>query len=445
MSYEQDFLNLEKPPWFQPLLKRISNPSQDILSYFKSIVATEDIVRIPALKPNYIVNDPEAIHHILLTNRENYTKAGTSYERIEHVVGKGLLTTSGEEWATRRQHYQPLFHGKHLINYVDTIYKYTEQLLATWESNPGKVNMTEDMLSLVMNISAESFLGLDVSADSLELVRMIHIMNQYAVSSITLWKWLPTVRNLRYQYAKNYLDRFILSSLETKSIIQAPLLSELLQRTNDGQLKYSKEYILGEVKNFFVAGHETTGNALSWILYCLAKNSYVLIQVVAEIKEVLGSSQPDFKNIEELSYIEMVIQEALRLYPPIWIFTRKAIAEDTLGSYKIPAGGIINIVPYLIHRHPKYWNQPAIFYPERFSPDENKGRPKCAYIPFGFGPRVCIGRQFALLNIKIILIMILQRFEIKLPSKDYKVTPLPLITLKPQKNLQLKVSKAMQE
>lgn len=433
-------MDKQSPPWFWPFLKRLYKPTHDPLIFFQSLIEQHDIVRLPVLKANYLINDPEAIHHILLANSSNYTKAGTSYERIEHVVGKGLLTSSGEDWATRRQKYQPLFHGKHLRAYVDTIYKYTEAMLSNWEGKNKEINLTNDMLALVMNITSDSFLGVDVSDRSEELVRVVHILNEYSVKSLVLWKWLPTLKNLRYQVAKKTVDNFILDSIKYDND-KEPLLKGILQKNEAGEFIFSKDYILGDVKNFFVAGHETTGNALCWTLYCLAKNTYVLKQVVTEIKQVLGSKLPDFDTIETMPYLGAVVQEVLRLYPPIWIFTRRAIEEDMLQNYKIPAGAIINILPYLIHRHPKYWNQPNIFYPERFLPDLSKGRPKCAYIPFGFGPRVCIGRQFALLNLKIIIIMLLQRFEIELPYKSYHVDPLPLITLKPKKEIKLKINK----
>lgn len=427
-------------PWLHALLTRVLNPQQDMIAFFESIVARHDIVRVPTIKANYIVNDPDAIHHILLTNFNNYTKDGTSYERIQEVIGKGLITTSGEEWLCRRKQHQPFFHDKHLINYVGTIQKYTEKLLSKLTQKPESTpNLTEELLALVMNISAEILLGVDVSDHSLELVRMFNIMNYYAVKSITLWKWLPTLKNLRFQVAKKYIDNFILNSLKQTSLANEPLLKMLLDKNQAGDFLLPNEQILGEVKNFFIAGHETTGNALSWTLYCLAKNPYTLQQVNDEIQHVLGSNLPDFTNINNLPYLEIAIQESLRLYPPIWIFTRQALEEDILNNYRIPAGAIINIIPYLIHRHPQYWNQPSVYYPERFLVKDGMARPKCAYIPFGFGPRVCIGRQLAMLNIKIILIMLLQRFEIQLPHKNYSVQPLPLITLKPKKDLRLKI------
>lgn len=427
----------QSPPWLKPLLKRYLSPTHNLLNFFELLVQDYDIVRIPDFRRTFIVNDPEAIYHILLTNEANYTKLGTSYEGIKKTVGEGLLTASGKEWVLRHQQYQPLFHGKQLRNYVATSLKHTDDLLQRWETKGrDDLNIGEEMSRLAINIASESLLGIDVSDRTLSLIRTVHSLNQNAA-----WKWLPTIKNMRYQLSRKKIDNFILSSLKNQTTAPyEPLLKPLLLKDEEGKFLLSERYILGEIKNFFLAGHETTGNALSWTLYCLAKHPYVLKKLQIELKEVLGTREPDFNTIEDLSYLHIVIQESLRLYPVIWTFTRKAINDDKLLQYEIPAGSIINILPYLIHRHPKYWSQPSIFYPERFL-QANKMRPKCSYIPFGVGPRVCIGRQFALMNIKLILSRLLQRFEVHLPHKHYAVEPLPLITIKPGKNLTLKIKR----
>jgi cytochrome P450 len=432
----------QSPPWLRPFIYRIFKNTKDPLAFFEGLVKDADIVRLPLFKPNFIVNSPEAIYRILLTNRDNYTKAGTSYEKIENLVGKGLLTTSEEEWAKRRHQFQPHFRDKSIKDCIPTIYKYCEQMLNQWENKSGRtLNIGEEMLALTMNISSEALIGVDVSSRSLEMVKMIHRLNAYAVSGFPVWKWFPTLRNLRYQIAKRIVDNVILMSLTKQDTSTKPLLEELFLKNKDDKSRLSDHALLGEVKNFFLAGHETTGNALTWTLFCLAKHPYILMQVLKELKHVVGSRQVDSDTLEALPYLDGVIQESLRLYPPIWTFTRQTIDEDKLGNYLIPANAIVNILPYLIHRHPNYWTQPTVFYPERFFKEMEKTRPKCVYIPFGFGPRVCIAKQFALLNMKVILILILQRFEIHLPRKNTDVQPLPLITLKPHRGLYLRIKK----
>jgi cytochrome P450 len=431
----------KKSTLLKGFIKRLANPSINSLELFEYISKDQDFVRLPTFKKIFLINDPYAVYHILLTNNDNYTKEGTSYERVENVVGEGVLTTSGDNWARRRQTLQPFFHGMPLHNTIPISHKYIDRTLSNWGGKEKTlVNITEEMLALTMNISSEAFLGIDASTRSLEMVRMIHFMNIYAVNTTLLWNKLPTIKNLRFQMAKRTIDNFILESLDlaSKPII-APLLSPLLARDQDGNLSAKKEDLLGEAKNFFLAGHETTGNALSWILYLLAKNAYVLAEAKGEIRKVIGTHTLEYHKINDLPYLDAVINEALRLYPPIWMFTRKALAQDTYKNYIIPEGATIQIAPYLLHRHPKYWNQPNIFYPERFL-EQRVIRHKCSFIPFGFGPRTCIGRQFAIMNIKLILAKILKNFEIQLPKTNYQVKPLPFITLKPAKHIRLHVS-----
>lgn len=421
----------KSPPWFKPFLLRFTRSSKSF-DFLRALVAVGDIVRLPTFKSSYLVNDPNAIQHIFQHNMDNYTKIGTSFERVEGVVGKGMLTNSGEEWARRRQALQPQFHSKNLSNFIPIIEKHTQRLLHDWEGKKGRTFLiSDDILSAVMNISAQSLLGVDISDRSHELVRMIHTLNDYAVRSFSFSKWLPSFKNLRYQLAKKTIDRFLLTSLaQRKPIDPVPLLDSLFQKDEKGHNLLSEEEYLGEVKNFLIAGFDTTGNAIGWTLFFLAKNSYVLAQVLEEI----NSKKP----IEEANYLEMAINESLRLCPPIWIITRKSIQEDHLLEYTIPANSLINVCPYLLHRHPKYWHNPEIYYPERFLPEVSRTRPKYAFIPFGLGPRVCIGRQFAMMVMKIIITRILERFEIELPSRSYTVRLQPLITLKPLKGIWLK-------
>lgn len=429
-----------QPPWLAAFFKRIFYSSQGTLEFLQILAKNNDIVRLPVFKSNYLINHPDAIHHILLTHRDNYSKADTSYKRVENVVGKGLLTTSGEEWAQRRQQYQPNFHAKSLENHLPIIQKYIEQMINQWRYQGAKtINFSEQMLALILNIAAEMLLGINVSEKSTDLVHLIHILNIHASTSINLWKWLPTLGNLRFQIAHRKIDKYLLASLNLDEHTAPPLLDHLFKKEN-GQYVVPKQDFLGEIKNFFVAGHETTGNAIVWSLYCLLKHPYVLDQVNNEISAVLKGDVPNIDNIEKLPALEMAIEESLRLYPPIWIFSRKALAEDEILGYKIPKNAIVNISPYLMHRHPKYWHQPDIFYPERFAQAVTASRPKCTYLPFGFGPRVCIGRQFAMMNIKLILVTLLQQFDFKLMPKNQLLQPLPLITLKPNKAVWVKIN-----
>ncbi len=434
-------METKTPPWLRPLLHRLFLPKRDAIEFMQQLVKYEDVIRLPVLTPSLLVNDPAAVHHILLSNQKNYTKVKTSYSRLASLVGPGLLTTSGDDWQERRDLYQPKFHGKNLQQYENIVQRCTDHLIAVWDKKSGKqINVTNEMLSLGMNIMTQAFLGIDITDRSLDLVHVVHFLNQFAARKFPIFKWIPTVRNLRYHIHTKFFDRYLLDTLKNSpKVTEEPLLVDLLRKDEQGNFLRSDEYILGEAKNFFVAGHETTGNALSWALYLLVKNPYSLQIVQDEIDNVIGTGKPTFENIENLTYLEMVILETLRLYPPIWLITRRAIEEDNLAGYKVPANMSVNIITYLLHRHPQYWNQPDIFYPERFLPEASKNRPKTAFIPFGFGPRVCIGRQFAMMNMKMILARLIQSYRFSLPKSDYTVAALPLITLKAEQGIRLRI------
>lgn len=436
-----------QPPWLQPLVQRIFVPRTDAIESMQSFLKDQNIVRLPILRKSFLINEPLAAHHILLGNNKNYTKEGTSYSRLKSLMGPGLLTTSGEDWEERRNRFQPRFHGKNLKQFESTIQTYTQQTLNSWEDKIGKqVNISDEMLALSMNISSLALLGIDISERSLEFVRHMHFLNEFAVTRSGLPKWLPTIRNLRYQLSTKLFDNYLLEQLKTPSkITTEPLLSDLLQKNEQGEFVYSNDHILAEAKNFFIAGHETTGNAISWTLYSITKNPYVLMLVQREIKEIVGNQLPTLDAIERLTYLDMVINESLRMYPPIWLITRRAIADDVVLGYKIPANSLVNIITYLMHRHPKHWHQPDIFYPERFLPEVSKDRSKCAYLPFGFGPHVCIGRQFAMMNMKMIIVMALQRYQFSLPALNYEAKPQALITLKAKNGIKLKLEKLLVE
>ncbi len=431
----------KSPPWIKPIIKYAFNGTKGTLAFLQAITQGEDIVRLPTINTNYLINHPDAIYHILLTNQKNYTKEGTSYDRVKKIVGKGLLTTSGEEWEIRRHEYQLRFQDKHLRQHLPTIQHYTQRALNIWEKQLGKfINITEEMLALTMNISSEVLFGLNLSERSLEFVKWIHTIHKHAILQVLPWNWLPTIGNLRCKIYMKAVDNYLLEKFKTISTTNSkPLLDNLFTKDEHGNWLNSADKILEEAKNFFIAGHETTGNAISWALYFLAKNPYSMSLLVEEIDNELGNENLDFESIQKLKYLDLVIQETLRMAPPIWILTRKAIHEDHVLGYRIPAGTLITISPYLIHRHNQYWNQPSVFYPERFIQDPSKRRPKCAYIPFGFGPRACIGHQFSITMMKIIIAAFLQKFRIK-SLKPQIIQPLPLITLKPNKGVWLQLN-----
>lgn len=424
---------LSTPPQ-APLLKLLKTPTATPLEYFQEIARYGDIVRIP-LSKRYFINDPDGIQRILQINFNNYTKAGSSYRRLQEALGPGLLTDSGEAWEKRRQDLQALFYLKNLNKFTDTINHYTQSTLDQWESTYAQsrqyFNLTTELLALVANISAATLFGLDISAEAKKIIKLVLIGNDYIAKTVSISPWLPSFGNLRFRITTRKLNHMLLDAFKTQRnlAITEPLLAKVITEYENHEID-TKEF-LGDVKNFFVAGHETTGNALSWAIYCLMQHPEILAHLQQEFTPNLTNKLLTLDDINKLSYTEMFISEVLRLYPPIWITERKALNDDEIGGYLIPANSAVIISQYTIHRHPKYWHNPEAFNPERFTAENSKNRHKCAYIPFGTGPRMCIGKQLAMMTMKIILPSILQRFEIKL-AQTRAVEVEALVTLKPK-------------
>lgn len=417
-----------------PFLDLLKIPSDDPLTYFLQLTHYGDIVQMPGAQNRFLVNNPSAIQKVLQTNFNNYTKVGTNYERLQIALGYGLLTNSGELWAQRRHDLQPMLYYKNLARFTDYINTTIETELNAWEKTVFPYfNLANACLVLVAKISAAVLFGIDITKQAQLAVNLVHTSNSFVAKSLSVSRWFPSLGNLRFRIAQKKLNYLLLNAIAHQRIPQIgePLMHSVI--SDYEQQKISTDELLGEVKNFFIAGHETTGNAIAWTIYCLLQNPSVLEKLLKEIFSVTNNRPVTFVNLTELQYEEMVLDEAMRLYPPIWIIERCALADDELENYKIPKNSIVVISPYTIQRDPRYWQDPEKFFPERFLPQHSKNRPKHAFIPFGAGPRTCIGKLLAMMFSKMILTRVLQRFEIKLAQQDVKTEA--LVTLRPKRGL----------
>lgn len=415
------------------LLQLARLTAEDPLSYFLQLTRQGDIVKMPLSKHRYLINSPEAIQRVLITNFDNYTKVGTNYRRLTAALGPGLLTNSNDAWAKRRQDLQPMLYYKNLERFTDIINEYTQTTLDKWEQSAqhySYFNLANELFVLVAKISAAVLFGVELAEQTSTAVKLVHISNSFIAKSLSVAHWFPTIGNLRFRITQKNLDGMLLAAFRNKKNPQLPepLLKKVVEEYE--QKKISTEEFLGDVKNFFVAGHETTASGLSWAFYCLLNHPHILANLQNEINQILGKELITFAQLQKLDYTEMVLSETWRLYPPIWIIERKAIAADELSGYIIPPDSIIVISPYTIHRHPRYWENPNVFYPERFLPENSANRNKYAYIPFGTGPRICIGKQLAVMISKMVLCSILQRFDMQLAQQKVKTEA--LVTLRPK-------------
>jgi cytochrome P450 len=404
-----------------------------------------DVVQIRFfIWPAYLVNHPDGIKHVLQENQQNYNKDFFPYKIFKPLLGKGLVTNDGKSWLHQRRLMQPAFHRKRLDAFGSLMTDATVTMLDQWQdlaTREQPLDIAAEMVPLTLRIVGQTFFHIDLSDEThivgqaVTTVNKLHSDYMYAPFPPL---HIPTPRNRRLQASYRALDqvvRGIITNRRSHNTDTGDLLSMLLlardEETGQGM---DDQQVRDEVITLLIAGYETVSTALTWTWYLLSQYPDVERQLHAELDTVLGGHLPMVEHLPRLSYTRMVLEEALRLYPPAWIFGRKAIAEDEIGGYFIPANSIIVLSPYMTHRHPAFWANPEVFEPERFTPERSAGRPHYAYFPFGGGPRVCIGNNFALMEMQLILATVAQRYTLRLVP-GHTVEPEALLSLHPRYGL----------
>lgn len=395
-----------------------------------------------------VLNDPEYVRYVLQENNRNYVKS-FGYDPLKLLLGNGLLTSEGDFWRKQRRMAQPGFHKEKLAAIVDTMITCTGQMLLRWEKLEGvELNISAEMNRIALDIVSKSLFISNVEDEIDRISTWVTVAIEQGAERIRnpfkLPTWIPTPNNLKQNKAVSVLDEVITGIIENRrkeGKQYDDLLSMLMDaRDEDTGEGMSTRQLRDEVMTIFIAGHETTANALTWAFYVLAQNPEVEKKLQEELDTVLQGKPVSFENLRSLTYTRMVIDETMRLYPPAWIVGRKTVEDDEIGGYAIPAGTNCLIPTLCIHRSPKYWKDPLKFDPERFSPEKVKEQKKFTYFPFGGGPRLCIGNNFALMEMQVVLASVMQRYTFEL--KD--TTPIeldPLITLRPKQNVYLKLVK----
>lgn len=394
-----------------------------------------------------IVSKPEYIKHILQDNNKNYQKSH-GYKIMKLLVGNGLLTSEGEFWRRQRRLAQPAFHREKLTTFVDIMVREAAHLVEKWQRLPAGtvVNISREMMEVTLKIVCKSLFSSDVE-DAIKVVsREFYIANESLVRRITsplkIPLWIPTPSNIREKRSYSAIQEVVQQLIEKRrksgrhyddllSLLMHARDEETGEHMNDEQLK-------DEAVTMFLAGHETTAVALTWLFHCLEENPDVAQKLRAEINQVLGNRLPQLQDLQLLEYTRMVIEETLRLFPPAWIIGRNAIDDDVIDGYHIPKGINLLIPVYQIHRDSRYWENPTQFKPERFSRDKIKHYHKFVYMPFGGGPRLCIGNNFALMEMQILIPVIISRFVLRKPS-HFRFRQDPLITMRPQPDMQMEI------
>lgn len=389
------------------------------------------------------LTSPEHVKHVLQNNSSNYTR-GKFYRGFNLFFGRGMLTTDGAEWKTRRAVSQPFFNRAKLRNQSGVITTTVDELIAKWEGaakTGEEIDVTDDMMWLAMGVLGRMFYGVDLRdyADRLMPAVRFSLKAMILTGEVKqmLPKWIPTKyqRDLkRYQAVLNGVMDEIIDLHRRGGGSDESVVAALLGATHAVTGKpFTQQQIRAELKTLFLAGHETTGCALTWTLYAISKNIEVRRKLEAELESVLGDRVPTAEDLPQLTYLRQVVDESLRMYPPIWLFPRDAVADDNVNGFHVPAGSTVLVPTYAAHHNKESWEDPEAFDPERFCPVSGKksGRDRYDYFPFGGGARKCIGMDLALLEIQLAVAMITRRYRLSLVA-GHPVTPAALVSLRPQ-------------
>ena len=426
-----------------------------LIDYFKDILrfltttANEygDIVFFKLGPRNvYLISDPELIRQVLITDSKNFTKS-RALNRSKIVVGEGLLTNEGEKHLANRRVIQPLFHKKAIPNYVDAVISHTEKMCRRWQ-NGMIVDINREMMHLTQNIVVDALFNSAVERNSGLLVdSLTTIMNSFPRMLFPYSEYLdnlPLPHNYRFKKALRNLDGIVYSIIEEKrsSGNEGHDLVSLLVGAKDEEGKdfFTNRQIRDEVITFFIAGQETTANALSWTWHLIANNKYVEKKIEDELSGVLNHGLPSYDDIDRLVYLNNVIKESLRLYPPAWAVVRKSINEYNIAGYNIPPGSDIYMSQYVVHRDSRFFEEPTKFYPERWESLDSSNLPRFAYFPFGGGTRKCIGEPFALMEAVLILAVVFDKWRME-PVYNSEIKPKPLITIRPGSCIEMKLQR----
>ncbi len=360
---------------------------------------------------------PEHIRTLLVEKRDNYVK-GLSHDKLRLSLGTGILTAEGETWRERRRLMSPTFTAQAVNRFAGVMSDVTADLLDAWypeaaASRPVVIN--REMTQLAMSVISRSMFAADISQGyataGRALLEILEAAARRSMSLIDLPLWLPTPANRRLTRALREIDDLLYGIIRQRRS-QPPgddLLSALL---TTGEL--DERALRDEALIIFFAGHETTAQTLTWTWIMLAQHPEVEARFHAELDGVLHGRSPRVKDLEALPYTQMIVDEVLRLYSPVAMIARDAVADDEVDGHPVPANAIVTITPYITHRHPDFWERPGAFWPDHFTPERVAERERYAYLPFGAGHRICLGKHFALLEAMMVLAELGQRFRLRL-------------------------------
>ncbi len=393
----------------------------------------------------YLLNEPELIKQLLVVRNASFMK-GRGLQRAKTFLGEGLLTSEGEFHRRQRRLAQGAFHRDRILGYGRTMVSYGARMSDRWQE--GKtIDARSEMARLTLAIAAKTLFDADVEGEADEIGRALgELLGRFNIAFLAfdVMTRLPLPGTIRFRKARARLDETVYRIIEERrrsGVDRGDLLSMLLlaQDEEGGSGSMTDEQVRDEAMTLLLAGHETTANALTWTWYLLSQHPEVEERLHEELESVLGDRLPTPEDTPRLRYTEMVFAESMRLYPPAWIIGRMALQEEEIGGFVIPRGGLVLASPYLMHHDRRYFPDPEVFDPSRFSPEARAACPKFAYFPFGGGARGCIGEGFAWMEGVLLIATLAQRWRMR--SLATKPIPLqPVITLRPRQAVPMRLS-----
>jgi cytochrome P450 len=418
-----------------------------------------DAVRVPIARHRsvYLLSRPEHAEHVLASHQDNYVKAFT-YRPLRALLGNGLLTSEGEDWRRHRRLVQPLFSRREVTRFGPAITDAGQRLLKSWDDLPDgeAVGVAQQMSALALDVVGRALFGTDLTGEAAGMGRAIDAGQRVAVLAAFLpLTWGPRSTKAMRAVARRVggtpegvegpVGRLVASRRAELGANSAEhnghqdLLDVLLTARAEDGTTLTDEEIFAEATTFMLAGHETSANTLSGSLALLSAFPAARERLEQEVDSVLDGRAAQAGDVGKLTWTSAVVAETLRLYPPAWVIERDALADDTVAGVPVPAASTVAIPPYLIHRHPEFWPDPAGFDPRRFlGPQPEPVRPRYAYIPFGGGRRACIGQAFAELETVIVLASIAQKFRLELTARGIPA-PQAGVTLRPGRGLRMRL------
>ncbi len=404
------------------------------------------VVRFPtALLPVYLVSDPAAVKHVLQDNYRNYSKDTFTYKMISALVGESLLTSDGSEWLRRRRMLQPVFHHRYIASFADTMTEVIQEMLARWSSQSEPLDLVEEMMRLTLRIASKTLFSVDLDNEAQDIRDALNTSADEALSQFrsplaAVWTLLgfPPPSSNRFHLAQKRLDTLLYGLIdERRRQTERPydvlslLLETVDEETGEGM---TDQEIRHEIGTLLTAGHETIALGLTWTWILLAQHPEIEARLCQEVSEQVAGERVTLEDLARLPYTEAIFQEALRLYPPVWGFSRRAVEDDVINDYHIPAGARIMLSPYATQHSAHYWTDSERFDPARFLPERIEEQAQFAHFPFGGGPRQCIGKSFALMEAHLAIASLARRYRWKLVDTE-PIPPVAQGTLRPGRKI----------